>query len=668
MAFYRWHLIVLLTLSASLSQLAFAQNDPVVINTTSFNKPLQWSMSCLTGQKANISATKLLNTKPQEFMPLDIFKPYYSKIPLWCRLALDNKTTKTLKTALTVPLPQKYFQMYELGSDRSVLLPARSISDIENPSIVFGLDLLPGPKEIYVHFLPMSPYRLLIDPTLMDEASYKRGSSEQLIFLMLSIGILFALGIYYFMSGLALRSPSNIYYAFTNFLLAALMISQAGYINLSFVQGRGFTSQVATLNRMIVVALMVVFCIYSIHFLDVHKRFLRLSKLIKTGGKAWIALIIINEVLISFNPGIRPSSLYTLSFFNLFIPVFFISSYVIIQGLLSRHKMTFILLLSFTPVFTVFFLSIVIPQSSGFVDWADALSKLSLGISLTSISLGIALAYNLSIQRKNAEQMRSMMIATHTVQSALLPAQNQDEDSLNHSDPIEITSYYSAANHAGGDWFSYHLDAAKEHFLMQICDVTGHGIPAAIITGVITGAAYSCLEDIEQNPDESPETQLRYMAHKINRVLIKTGARVNCFATMSLVYLNTRTGQGLVCGAGHPPVYVFGGDRVKTLVSRGSILGFQEHPEFQIKAFTISPGESLFCYTDGLLENTNQKGEPIKTRTLQKVLNQKSPAGVIKDEIIRLVENHLNGKAYDDDVSFVIAGYRGLTSKQKETA
>lgn len=647
----------MIIVTLAFSSRAFAQFEPLSIENSEFNLPLQAEMECLRGRSANINPRRVLAKPLKAFEPLDFLRPYYSQTPLWCRILLENKTGAKLQAALVIPLPQRYFQMYEVNESRSALIPSKILSDIDNPSIVFSVDFQSGQKEIFFHFIPVSPYRLFIHPHIMDMDSYRRGSSFQLIALMLSLGILCALGIYYLMTGLALLAPSNIYYACCNFLLAALMLCQAGYINLNYSPDLGFTNYIHSLSRMIVVGFLITFSLYTIHFLDVYKRFRKLSKIIKAGGKIWLLVVIINELLISVTPGIKMSYLIGFSLFNFFLPLVGIGGYVIAKGLIFRHKMTYILLLSFAPLVVVYINWILIPSAFGNVDWATALAALSIGISLSSIFLGIALAYNLHLQRLQTENMRSMMIASKTVQSALLPTVTDGISAK--SLPFDITSYYSAAHLAGGDWFSYHYSPEHETLVLQICDVTGHGIPAAIITGVITGAAYSCLDEIEREHLSSADAKLTFIANKINKVLRKTGARVNCFATMSLVFINTRTGQGFVCGAGHPPVYLFSENKVKTLVARGSVLGFQDAPEFQVQAFSMQPGESLLCYTDGLLENTNNKGEQIKTRELKKVLKQKMSAEDMKRQIVNLVAKHLNGKAYDDDVSFVITKYKG---------
>src|SRR5205823_2940179 len=89
-------------------------------------------------------------------------------------------------------------------------------------------------------------------------------------------------------------------------------------------------------------------------------------------------------------------------------------------------------------------------------------------------------------------RMQSELATVKTVQETLFPA------SQSQFGPIRIKGHFEPASECGGDWWNY--SRVEDKIFLWIGDATGHGAPAALITG----AACSAAAVIEGLPDMSP--------------------------------------------------------------------------------------------------------------------------------------------------------------------
>ncbi len=234
------------------------------------------------------------------------------------------------------------------------------------------------------------------------------------------------------------------------------------------------------------------------------------------------------------------------------------------------------------------------------------------------------------------------------VQSALLPTQKT-------SPTFSISHYYRPAEISGGDWFSYFEDEAHKQLFLFIGDVTGHGVPSSLITGAAAGAVYSCLYTIQEakGGGDLAET-LELLVKAVNRTVLETAARVGRMMTMNFVGLNTETGEGVLLSAGHPPCFIVGSEGVKGLRTSGSPLGHSVDGQWRLKSFQLQRGDSLFLYTDGLIENQGPSGERLSLRQLEKKLEEKLSPRELRRKILQETFELWKDQKLEDDVTFLI--------------
>ena len=127
-----------------------------------------------------------------------------------------------------------------------------------------------------------------------------------------------------------------------------------------------------------------------------------------------------------------------------------------------------------------------------------------------------------------------------------------------------------------------------------MADVSGHGVPAAMLTGLIKVLFRTGIKDYGD-----PKALLQWFNNEIARYL-STGE----FLTM-FVGLWKASGRCLqYAGAGHPPALLIASDGTKVdrlYVSEG-VVGVIMEKEFVQKEIVIEVGQRLVCYTDGITE------------------------------------------------------------------
>jgi serine phosphatase RsbU (regulator of sigma subunit) len=271
-----------------------------------------------------------------------------------------------------------------------------------------------------------------------------------------------------------------------------------------------------------------------------------------------------------------------------------------------------------------------------------------------------------AISIKNADYLLSLtekarlegnVSAAQAVQNSLLPLSNPPPE-------VSIALYYKAAEQIGGDWASYEYDPDRSRIYLCIGDVTGHGIPSAVLTAAAAGAVKAILWDLcHQSADLSMEHCLESIAHSVNRTVRDIGQPVGRSMTMVFVALDLQTGAGAFMNAGHLPILHISEGRASSLAAPGTLLGFEENPPFSALPFKMALGDRLFLYTDGLTENRGLQGQSLRYLELRKILQKYPQPSDASENICKKIEEIWGQKTPEDDCSFLILRWNHLHSE-----
>jgi serine phosphatase RsbU (regulator of sigma subunit) len=276
-------------------------------------------------------------------------------------------------------------------------------------------------------------------------------------------------------------------------------------------------------------------------------------------------------------------------------------------------------------------------------------------------SLALALV-NIEFIAETAEKTRleAEIQTAETVQLTLLPKTDKIRG-------VKIEAYFKAAAKVGGDWYGYYLDERNNRLYLYLGDVTGHGIPSALVTGVVCGAIYggeTLVELIDHLPAAySCEQHLIQMATSVNKIVFNTGRLANRIMTMAFLGLDLGTGQLTFLNTGQniPYVIVDTTKKASPLCAMGCHLGYSEQLEYEITTAVLKPGDAVFLYTDGLIENTGPDKAVLKDRKLRKLLGMGGTPLEINTRLISETNTIWQNVPPDDDVTFVTVQWNGPT-------
>ncbi len=275
--------------------------------------------------------------------------------------------------------------------------------------------------------------------------------------------------------------------------------------------------------------------------------------------------------------------------------------------------------------------------------------------------VGQATAGRLELSEK-AQTLEESLKEAQLVQQALFP-------SIKRLGSFSVADHFKAADHTGGDWYGYHEEERKQRAYFFIGDVTGHGVSSALITGTAAGSVYGSIATLQASERDLSLTETtEILASCVNRAVYDTAAKVDKFMTMVFVSFDSQTGEVAFINAGHPNGFIISDYKVKPLLGNGSPLGFHRDPSFKVNRLQMQPGDILFFYTDGLIENEGPEGEKLYPRDLVRILEFSREPDLIKKQLLKQTDSIWQNQKAADDYAFVIIrwdGWRQSKSGQK---
>jgi sigma-B regulation protein RsbU (phosphoserine phosphatase) len=239
-----------------------------------------------------------------------------------------------------------------------------------------------------------------------------------------------------------------------------------------------------------------------------------------------------------------------------------------------------------------------------------------------------------------AQKVYAELEAARSIQTRLLP------DGALRAGRVIIEGVNEPSTAVSGDYFDYFpIDERRLGFI--IADVTGHGLPAALIMANLQSAIRVALVK---------ESQLADLVMRVNR-LICQNTDSHVFITAALGVIDVMSRKVEFISAGHPGPLLLSGGRVTEQNADNSLpLGIEPEERFAVHRFEPRPGPAtLLFYTDGLVEASNDTGDLLG---LEAVLNRLEPTrdlstgGVIRSARA-ILRDFLDGASRSDDMTLL---------------
>ncbi len=191
--------------------------------------------------------------------------------------------------------------------------------------------------------------------------------------------------------------------------------------------------------------------------------------------------------------------------------------------------------------------------------------------------------------RGELESIQDELHLAAAVQRDFLPA------SMPQAPGVDFGVLFRPTSAVSGD--IYDIKQINDHTIgFFLADAVGHGVPAALITMVLTKGLVTMTPSGGQPfPIEPSEVLTR-----LNNELCAHRGGQHRFATALYGLLDTRTMKVTIAGAGHPPPLRLSGTFSERVMTEGPLLGVFEDAPFNQATFIMQPGELLVLHTDGL--------------------------------------------------------------------
>ena len=209
------------------------------------------------------------------------------------------------------------------------------------------------------------------------------------------------------------------------------------------------------------------------------------------------------------------------------------------------------------------------------------------------------------------ERIEEDLAAAADIQRSLLP---QKIDSIDH---LAVAWKFKPCDKIGGDIFNIaQLD--DNHWGIYMLDVSGHGVPAAMVAVSVFQNLHPQAGRILMRPGDSQQVRtIRSPAKVLDKLDLEyTFDRFNNFFTINYVILDAATGYFTGSSAGHPPPIIIRKNGSLDIMTTGSppigtrdLRLFEEHITFPEEKMRLNRGDKLILYTDGVFEYQNRQGE-----------------------------------------------------------
>ena len=254
-------------------------------------------------------------------------------------------------------------------------------------------------------------------------------------------------------------------------------------------------------------------------------------------------------------------------------------------------------------------------------------------------TLGYVAARSTLRRDRQLEEIQKELEVARRIQLSILPGE------FPPSSNFRVAARYVPMTSVAGDFYDYII--ADDHQVgLLIADVSGHGVPAALIASMVKLAAAS-----QRAVAAKPCQFLTGM----NSALL--GNTQDQFVTAAYVHLNSESGEMRYSAAGHPPLLLVRNGRVTQIEENGLMLAAFDFASYSTAVHKLEIDDRIVMYTDGVVEASNAARDFFGHDALCDLLTRTrelSPA-MAADSIISSVRQWSGTQ--DDDLTILICDY-----------
>ena len=214
-----------------------------------------------------------------------------------------------------------------------------------------------------------------------------------------------------------------------------------------------------------------------------------------------------------------------------------------------------------------------------------------------------------------------------------------------HRIDLDICGFMEPASAVGGDFFDAFF-VRENHLFFCIADVSGHGIASALFMARAMGLIRVLAMGIMEPHKLLSELNARLCA----------GNDANIFVTMFCGILDIPNRSLLYSNGGHcAPMLLYPGSSRMLPIPKGPLVGAFPGCKYSSMEIRLGHDETLFCYTDGVTEAHDPKGEELTEERCLQLLNGLQPqaCGDLLDHVRARVAEFTGTGILEDDCTML---------------
>ena len=214
-----------------------------------------------------------------------------------------------------------------------------------------------------------------------------------------------------------------------------------------------------------------------------------------------------------------------------------------------------------------------------------------------------------------------------------------------HRIDLDICGFMEPASAVGGDFFDAFF-VRENHLFFCIADVSGHGIASALFMARAMGLIRVLAMGIMEPHKLLSELNARLCA----------GNDANIFVTMFCGILDIPNRRLLYSNGGHcAPMLLYPGSSRMLPIPKGPLVGAFPGCKYSSMEIRLGHDETLFCYTDGVTEAHDPKGEELTEERCLQLLNGLQPqaCGDLLDHVRARVAEFTGTGILEDDCTML---------------
>lgn len=262
-----------------------------------------------------------------------------------------------------------------------------------------------------------------------------------------------------------------------------------------------------------------------------------------------------------------------------------------------------------------------------------------LAFAVFVFSLGYVAAEKIFADERRLLSIENELEIAREIQSSILPGCAPELKSL------RINAAYRPMTAVAGDFYEFvPVDQNRVGFL--VADVSGHGVPAALIAAMIKVAMQSVVSSAHDPPE---------VLRGLNRIL--SGQLRGQLISAAYLWLDTEIRKASYSAAGHPPLLCWREGKLERIESNGLLFGVRSDSDYPVCEMPLHSGDRFLLYTDGVVEPENAVGEPFGDRKLEQVVrnNHSLPPSELSEQLLSEIRHWQPASVtQQDDITLII--------------